>query len=187
MIPADVEALALADAIGALDADEQRELQALVATLTADGQAQVARLYDVAASLAATAPAVDPPAGARDRLLAAIAAPRPVANYTLLGSEGEWNDTPLPGIRIKVLALDKPRNMVTMLLRAQPGARYPSHRHSTCEECYVLSGSVVIEGRVLHAGDFHHAEGDSDHGEIYTTEGAEVLLVGAISDYLPGH
>ena len=51
----------------------------------------------------------------------------------------------------------------------------------------MLSGSVVIEGRVLRAGDFHHAEGDTDHGEIYTTEGAEVLLVGAITDYLPDH
>ena len=39
--------------------------------------------------------------------------------------------------------------------------------------------------RVLRAGDFHHADADSDHGEIMTTEGAEVLLVGAIEDYLP--
>ncbi len=47
------------------------------------------------------------------------------------------------------------------------------------------SGSVVIDGRVLRAGDFHHADEDSHHGEITTTEGAEVLVVGAIEDYLP--
>jgi hypothetical protein len=35
------------------------------------------------------------------------------------------------------------------------------------------------------AGRFHHADEDSDHGEITTTEGAEVLLVGAMEDYLP--
>ena len=188
MIPEDVEALALADAIGALDPAEQRELKALVAALSPQEQAEVAGLYDIAVSMAAAAPAVDPPARVRDRLMAAIGAPTaPSANYTLLASEGEWNDSPLPGIRVKVLAIDKPRNLVTMLLRAEAGARYPSHRHSTCEECYVLSGSVVIEGRVLRAGDFHHADGDTDHGEIFTTEGAEVLLVGAITDYLPDH
>jgi anti-sigma factor ChrR (cupin superfamily) len=71
-----------------------------------------------------------------------------------------------------------------MLLKAEPGARYPAHRHSGPEECYVISGSVTVEGRVLHAGDFHHAEGDSDHGEQWTDEGVEVLLVAAASDYL---
>ena len=49
----------------------------------------------------------------------------------------------------------------------------------------MISGSVVIDGRVLRAGDFHHADEDSEHGEISTVDGAEVLLVGAIEDYLP--
>ena len=43
----------------------------------------------------------------------------------------------------------------------------------------------MIDGRVLRAGDFHHADEHSDHGEIMTIEGAEVLLVGAIDDYMP--
>ena len=71
-----------------------------------------------------------------------------------------------------------------MLLKGEPGARYPAHRHSGPEECYVISGSVNIEGQVLRAGDFHHAEGESDHGELWTDEGVEVLLVAAASDYL---
>jgi hypothetical protein len=85
-----------------------------------------------------------------------------------------WADTPLPGIQTKVLSVDKGRGVVTMLIRASAGAVYPSHRHSGPEECYVIRGSVVIDGRVLHAGDFHHADADSDHGEITTTDGAEV-------------
>jgi anti-sigma factor ChrR (cupin superfamily) len=72
-----------------------------------------------------------------------------------------------------------------MLLRGNPGVAYPAHRHSGPEECYVISGSVTIEGRLLRAGDFHHAEGESDHGEIRTDEGVEVLLVAAASDYVP--
>lgn len=44
---------------------------------------------------------------------------------------------------------------------------------------------LVAEGQLLRAGDFHHAEGGSDHGELHTDEGVEVMLVGAASDYLP--
>jgi quercetin dioxygenase-like cupin family protein len=203
MIPDDVEALALADAVGALDADEHRELEARIAALSPAQQAEVARLYDASLAMALAAPQVEPPARVRAQLLAVIAAdaaggdavgdplagavPVKTANYTLLASEGQWNETPFPGITMKILAIEPARNLVTMLLKGEPGARYPSHRHSTGEECYVVSGSVVIEGRVLRAGDFHHAEADTDHGEIYTTEGTEVLLIGAVSDYLPDY
>ena len=99
----------------------------------------------------------------------------------------DWLETGLAGIRVKVLAVDRVRSLVTLLIRAEPGAVYPSHRHHAPEECYVIRGSVVIDGRVLHAGDFHHADADSDHGEITTVDGAEVLIVGAIEDYLPGY
>ena len=81
--------------------------------------------------------------------------------------------------------MDKVRSLTTMVVRAEPGAVYPSHKHHGPEECFVLKGSLTIDGRVLRAGDFHHADEDSDHGEISTTEGAEVLIVGAIEDYLP--
>ncbi|HEY7473619.1 MAG TPA: cupin domain-containing protein [Vicinamibacterales bacterium] len=101
-------------------------------------------------------------------------------------AEAAWIETGLPGIRARVLAVDKVRSLVTLVIRAEPGAVYPSHKHHGPEECYVISGSVVIDGRVLRAGDFHHADEDSDHGEITTTEGAEVLVVGAVEDYLPG-
>ena len=81
--------------------------------------------------------------------------------------------------------MDKTRSLVTLMIRAEPGAVYPSHKHHGPEECFVISGSVVIDGRVLRPGDFHHADEDSDHGEVTTTEGAEVLIVGALDDYLP--
>ena len=182
MIPADVEALALADIAGALDPDEQRELQVRLAALPPDVREQVAALYDATLAIAGGLEVAPPPA-LRDRVLEAVRTP---ATYTIAAGDQEWNDTPLPGIRVKVLAVDHERGLVTMLLSGEPGAVYPAHRHSTPEECYVIRGSVVIGGRVLRAGDFHHADADSDHGAITTTEGAEVLLIGAIDDYLPG-
>jgi anti-sigma factor ChrR (cupin superfamily) len=183
MIPEHIEALALADAIGALDADERRELEALVAGLSPQAREEVAGLYDAALALAASVPQVDPPPRVRDRVLAAVKTP---GRYTVWAQSAEWIESGLPGIRVRVLAVDRGRGTVTMALQADPGAVYPSHRHSGPEECYVLKGSVVIDGRVLRPGDFHHADEDSDHAEITTTEGAEVLLVGAMDDYLPG-
>ena len=184
MIPDDLEALALADAIGALDEDDRLALEARVARLTPDERAHVASLYDVALALGSSVEQVEPPARVRD---AVVAATRRPGRYTLFAGDRPWADTPLPGIQMKVLSIDEARGVATMLIRATPGAVYPSHRHSGPEECYVIRGSVVIDGRVLHAGDFHHADADSDHGEITTTEGAEVLIVGAIDDYLPNH
>jgi anti-sigma factor ChrR (cupin superfamily) len=183
MIPDDLEALALADAIGALDEGERVALEARVALLTPDQRAHVASLYDVALALAASVEQSEPPARVRD---AVIAATRPPGRYTVFAGDRPWTATPLPGIESKVLSVDTARGVVTMLIRASAGAVYPSHRHSGPEECYVIRGSVVIDGRVLRAGDFHHADADSDHGEITTAEGAEVLIVGAIDDYLPG-
>ncbi len=181
MTSEDIEALALADAAGALDAEEQRELLRLVATLPPDSREQVARIYDMAETLAASTAAAQPSPHVRDALMARITGP---TNYTLTASEGEWIDPGIPGLRVKVLALDRPRDLVTLLLVAEPGARYPAHRHSGGEECYVLRGSIICEGRVLHAGDFHHADAGSDHAELSTIEGAEVLLVGSALDYL---
>jgi hypothetical protein len=183
MIPEDVEALALADAVGALDPDEQRELSALMETLTPATRAEVARLYDTAAVVAGSVDEVAPPPHVRDRVLAATRTP---GRYTLSAGDDDWFDTPFAGIRGRVLAVDRAKGVATLFLRAQPGAVYPSHDHHGAEECYVLRGTVVIDGRTLYAGDFHHADDGSTHGEITTVDGADVLIVGAIDDYLPG-
>ena len=182
MIPDDVQVLALADAIGALDPDERQDLEDRLAALPADARAEVAHLYDAAVEIASTAIGEAPSPHVRTALLAKIAEP---SNHTVMASEGEWVQTPVPGVRMKILALDRARNRVTMLVRGEPGATYPAHRHTGPEECYVIRGSVIVEGRLLRAGDFHHAEGESDHDALHTDEGVEVLLVASASDYLP--
>jgi len=182
MIPEDLEALALADIAGALDPGEQRELQMRVAASSPDVRRQIARLYNATTTLAAVAEPMRPSPAVRDRLMASLSAP---AKYTVAADDGQWSASGLAGIHIKILAVDRQRGLVTLLLRGDPGARYPAHRHSAPEECYVIRGSVTIGGRLLRAGDFHHADADSDHGEISTADGAEVLLIGAIDDYLP--
>ena len=182
MIPPELEALILADSVGALDPDERIALQARLGALTPDQRSEVARLYDAATAVALNIPQVEPPAHVRERVLAMVRKP---TRYTVWAADATWMDTGVPGIQARVLAVDRARSLVTLMIRAEPGAVYPPHTHHGPEECFVISGSVVIDGRVLRAGDFHHADEDSDHGEITTTEGAEVLLVGAMEDYLP--
>ena len=182
MIPDDVHDLALADAIGVLDPDERRALEERLAALPEDVRAEVARLYDAAVEISSTTIGEAPSPGVRAAVLAKIEAP---SHHTIIASHLDWVQTPVPGVRMKVLAVDRVRDRVTMLLRGEPGATYPAHRHTGPEECYVIKGSLFIEGQLLRAGDFHHADGDSDHGALHTDEGVEVILVAAASDYLP--
>jgi anti-sigma factor ChrR (cupin superfamily) len=54
-----------------------------------------------------------------------------------------WQDfEDAPGVRYKVLRHHAGRRGVTLLLRFDPGARYPAHRHPDGEEYYVLEGSL---------------------------------------------
>ena len=182
MIPDELEALVLADAVGALDPDERVRLQARLDALTPPQRSEVASLYDAVTPVALAVPRREPPAHVREQLLAAARRP---GRYTAWADDATWIETGLPGIRSRVLAVDTARSLVTLLIRAEPGAVYPPHVHHGPEDCLVIRGSVVIDGQVLRPGDFHHADEDSEHGEITTTGGAEVLIVGAIEDYLP--
>ena len=93
----------------------------------------------------------------------------------------DWQPHPVPGIRMKVLAQDKER--VTMLLDVEPGSRFPAHHHRGAEECYVVSGSLYACGRRMEAGDFLHADADTDHDELWTEEGCRVILIVPPEDY----
>jgi quercetin dioxygenase-like cupin family protein len=48
----------------------------------------------------------------------------------------------------------------------------------------VISGSVYTLGRRLGPGDFVHADAGTEHGELWTDEGARVLLVVQPEDYM---
>ena len=81
--------------------------------------------------------------------------------------------------------MNRERGYATLLLDVKPGTRFPEHHHAGAEECYVISGSVYTYGRRMGPGDFLHADGGTDHGELWTDEGAQVLLVVPPEDYMP--
>ena len=120
------------------------------------------------------------------RLLAAIGEPFVPAGFSIRrAAEQDWMPHPVPGIRMKILALNKARGYATLLLDVQPGTRFPAHHHGGAEECYVVSGSLVTCGRRLGPGDFVHADGETEHGELWTDEGCQVILVVPPEEHLP--
>ena len=55
----------------------------------------------------------------------------------------EWRSfAEAPGVHYKVLRHHAARRGITLLLRFDPGAHYPAHRHPEGEEYYVLDGDL---------------------------------------------
>jgi len=141
----------------------------------------------VAVALAELASGPAPPPGVKARLMSQIAGDSALpAGFSIrMIRDNDWVPHPVPGIRMKVLSVNNRSGYATLLLDVQPGTRFPSHHHDGDEECYVVSGSVITLGRRLGPGDFVHADAGTDHGELWTDEGAMVLLVVPPEDYMP--
>ena len=136
----------------------------------------------------ASAGAETPAPAVRDRLMARVLddnPPVPPGLVFSLAVSDRWLPHPIPGIRMRVLALNRESGYATLLLDVAPGTRFPPHHHGGAEECYVVSGSVYTCGRRMGPGDFLHADAGTDHGELWTGEGAQVLLVVPPEDYMP--
>src|SRR5688572_25399710 len=145
--------------------------------------------FDAVVALALARVAADgtaPRAEVKDRLMEALAVSEVPRGFSFrFAADGDWLPHPVPGIRMKVLALNRAAGYAALLLDVAPGTRFPPHHHAGAEECYVLSGSLYTCGRRMTAGDFLHAEANTDHGELRTEEGCRVLLVVPPEDYLP--
>jgi anti-sigma factor ChrR (cupin superfamily) len=100
------------------------------------------------------------------------------------GGEGGWEETAVPGVRVKPLSVDPVRRYVTMLVRMEPGSSYPPHRHGGVEECYVVEGDLHVGEDVLHGGDYQVAADDSRHPAQWTEGGCLLLIVSSQEDEL---
>jgi quercetin dioxygenase-like cupin family protein len=149
-----------------------------------DDVVEFEELVALALAEASSGPAPRPIVKAQ--LLARLAEGAPVpAGFSLrFAPEDDWVPHPVPGIRMKVLSVNRRSGYATLLLDVQPGTRFPAHHHGGDEECYVISGSVYTLGRRLGPGDFVHADAGTEHGELWTDEGARVLLVVQPEDYM---
>lgn len=97
----------------------------------------------------------------------------------------QWDELAL-GISYQLLATATERDRVCMLLRLNPGAEYPPHRHAGVEELFVLYGELWIDNRKLRAGDYSRAEAGSVHKDVRSEAGCTCLLVTSPEDAILG-
>lgn len=133
------------------------------------------------APLADLAPPVAPPPGLLDRIEETIDARRRRDRVirTLRSKDGDWIHVG-PGIRMKILHQNRELRRRTVLFEAEPGAVYPAHDHPQDEECYVLSGDLVVGEEALTAGDFQLAPAGTRHPDLTTRGGCRCILVMAM-------
>lgn len=102
--------------------------------------------------------------------------------FVARASECEWQETGAPGVRVRRLFVDAPRDQFTAIVRMDAGTSYPRHIHNGAEECLVLEGELRVGETVLRAGDYQRAPAGSRHGVQSTDTGCLLLIVSSLSD-----
>lgn len=105
-----------------------------------------------------------------------------IADYIVKTSQAEW--TPLKeegintdGIFVKVLRYDEAQQRSpSILLKFEPGTRYPYHNHPGGEELFVMKGSCFVNDTELHAGDYLYTPKDFKHF-VKSDTGCELMLM----------
>jgi len=178
-----VHELAALYALNALDAEETKRFEDHLRAGCDVCAIEIRTFQGVATGIAASV-ATPPQPQLKERLMSRVArTPRtPGLAYNEAGlliarsQEIAWKSL-APGISYKALCRDKARNSDTMLIRMEPGARLPSHRHSQVEELFLLSGDLHVEDQVMYAGDYCCADIGSIHDRSYTDGGCLFLLM----------
>jgi anti-sigma factor ChrR (cupin superfamily) len=97
------------------------------------------------------------------------------------GEETEWNDV-APGIACKLLATDREKNRVSMLVRLAPGTDYPPHRHEGVEELHMLDGELIVDDQTFRPGDYRRAKAGTVDRRVWTKTGCTCVLITSFRD-----
>jgi len=151
---------------------------------------ELAGFEAVAGELALSAPERTPPAMVRKRLLMTIASEAETTEIPVVRDsrpamphfhnvrleEGKWNRL-AEGVFVKTLFADREKDTVTSLVKLEPGARIPSHRHTGIEQSIVILGDCHVNGDMLMPGDYRRALAGTTDGEITTINGTTYLVI----------
>jgi quercetin dioxygenase-like cupin family protein len=88
----------------------------------------------------------------------------------------EWVPSQFPKITMKVLYRDEEKGEMTVLLKWEPGASLPFHRHPEIEQSYVLEGSFYDHDGICRAGQYVWRKAGSLH-ETKSDEGCVLLAI----------
>jgi len=93
-----------------------------------------------------------------------------------------WEDTRFPGVRQKVLVVDRESGVATVLIHMAPGAKLPDHEHVLLEQTYVLEGSLVCGEGECKAGEFVWRPAGSRHSAWGGPQGGLMLAIFQIAN-----
>jgi quercetin dioxygenase-like cupin family protein len=103
-------------------------------------------------------------------------------NQLVKSNEIEWNsltaidENDVTGVYVKSLLFDEEtQRSPTILLKFEPGARYPLHNHPGGEEVFVLEGDIHLGKDHLFAGDYLFTAPNNLHA-VRSDGGCVVLL-----------
>lgn len=99
-------------------------------------------------------------------------------------AQSGWVPLRVQGAFVKLLSFDPSNEYAIVLGKLEAGSRYPAHQHERAEDVYMLSGDLHIGEKVLHAGDFHHADAGSRHEVNWSENGCVLLAVLSKEDLL---
>lgn len=102
--------------------------------------------------------------------------PTPEGSVYVKPQEMDWKPSQFEGIEIKVLYQNEAEGEMTCLLRWQPGATLPFHKHPEIEQTWVLEGSFYDHDGICRAGEFVWRHPGSMH-ETRSDEGCVILAV----------
>jgi anti-sigma factor ChrR (cupin superfamily) len=81
-----------------------------------------------------------------------------------------FKETSYPGVSIHFYYSDRRTGHAAVMVRMEPGASYPRHRHNGPEELLILQGGFRDEHGEYYAGEFCRFEDGSTHHPIALEE-----------------
>jgi anti-sigma factor ChrR (cupin superfamily) len=89
----------------------------------------------------------------------------------------EWRATYHKGVYIHVLRRDEQTNDATVLIRMEPGCRYPAHKHIGIEEVFILQGGYRDQMGEHRAGDYIINEAGTTHFPIALENSPDCIML----------
>lgn len=187
--------LALRHALGTLSDEERAAFEKCEGCVNRQAVALAGEHCDVVARVTwAMLPAALPSPQVKERVFEAIqsrqsqepAQPLPPHAAAMIKAANDlpWMSTPYRGVRIRELSTSSPDYSILML-SCDPGTSFPPHDHAGSEDVYILSGDACIDGRVLKAGDYMHADAGTHHHDMLSPSGCQALLITSRKNYSP--
>jgi len=98
---------------------------------------------------------------------------------TIAADELDWEEDKIltlpQGLKSKVLAMDKSKGLVDVMIKFPSGYVEPRHTHDSSHNIAVLEGKMIIEGKTLERGGYVYAEPNIAHGPYEYPEGCVVF------------